>query len=882
MQSSRIFRACCLLLFCLAGLTPAAHAAEFSLRPTPDWVKSIAPGASDSPVRAAASGGAFYLLVDHQVKANGRKTQVYRRFVSQAMNAQGLDEVANIQIYFNPAFEHLTVHSLKVIRGEQATERVKQVQFNVLQRETDLEYQVYDEGRTASVFLKDIRVGDIVDYAYTIEGSNPVFGEHSFGRAGLQFSQPVARLNLRLLYPDQGQLKVLTQGPVERSKVIPLGGRREESWTLEDVAALTVDANAPSWFDPYPSVSWTTFADWSAVVDWARPLYRVPDTLPAGVQAQVEQIRAAHASPEDRATAALRWVQSEFRYLAMPIGTASHAPNSPALVMERRFGDCKDKTLLLLSLLDALGIEAYPALVNTDVQRGIRQQAPNPAAFDHVLVMLRIGATDYWLDPTREEQKGGLDQLYQPDFELALVVKEGVTELQPMDATRVNQRQVHVLVDASNGFDGDVELTITTTTKGAQTDTLRHTLATSNRSDMQQKYLNFYASYYRGIKVREPMEVESSKSGHQYQVTERYTLGNIATLSEETQRYEAPVYTPDVLEYLSAPEPLVRKAPLALDHPLEVNQITEVKLPDAWNVEETVTEVKDAAFTFRREVKLEGQVVTLSDRFTTLADHVPANEMARYAENLATARRAASFEFYWPKTPAEAKSGVAAEVGAPVGLNPGAVAGAIAAVLLAIGLSLWLYRFDPAARYQGPAHPLQGISGWLVLPAIAAATMPFVFGYSLYDNYSLLQQPTWLGLDAMAGAGAGSMRLMLAMTFIASPALFALSILFAIVFFQRRTSAPALFVLLTFSNLSVLIAEQLLMRQIGIEVLWTQKEADAHYMSIWQMALRAAIWIPYFLLSQRVRVTFVRRLRASPPVLDPVIENPEVAASTPV
>ena len=212
MQSSRIFRVTCLLLFCLAGLAPAAHAADFLLRPTPGWVKSIAPGASDSPVRAAASGGAFYLLVDRQVKANGRQTQVYRRFVSQAMNAQGLDEVANIQIYFNPAYERLMVHSLKVIRGEQTTERVNQVQFNVLQRETDLEYQVYDEGRTASVFLKDIRVGDIVDYAYTIEGSNPVFGEHSFGRAGLQFSQPVARLNLRLLYPDQGQLKVLTQG----------------------------------------------------------------------------------------------------------------------------------------------------------------------------------------------------------------------------------------------------------------------------------------------------------------------------------------------------------------------------------------------------------------------------------------------------------------------------------------------------------------------------------------------------------------------------------------------------------------------------------------------------------------------------------------------
>ncbi len=876
MISPRKLFACCFYVLGLLSLTVQARAAEFSVGATPTWVKTIAPGASDSPVRAAASGGAFHLLVDRQVKANGRQTQFYRRFVSEALNAQGLDEVANIQIYFNPAFERVVVHSLKVIRDGKPVERVDQVQFNVLQRETDLEYQVYDEGRTASVFLKDIRVGDKVDYAYTIEGSNPVFGEHSFGRAGMQYSQPVARLNLRLLYPDQGAFEVFTHGAVQRSKVIPLGGRREESWSLTDVAALNIDAQAPSWHDPYPSVSWTTFADWSDVVAWAQPLYRVPVTLPEPMQAQVDKIRAEYSTPAQRTAAALRWVQAEFRYLAMPIGIASHAPNSPELVVERRFGDCKDKTLLLLSLLDALGVDAYPALVNTEVERGLRHYAPNPAAFNHVLVMAHLGGADYWLDPTRDEQQGDLDQVYQPDFELALVVRDDVNDLQAMTAKRINLRQVQVIVDASRGFDDEVELTVTTTTQGAQTDTLRRTLATSSRNDMQQKYLNFYASYYRGISVREPMQVESSKSGHQIQVVENYSLGSIASLSEETQRYEAPVYTPDVLEYLSAPQSLVRNAPLQLDHPLEVTQVTQIKLPEDWNVEESVTEVKDAAFTFRREVKLEDKVVTLNDQFTTLADHVPADEMARYAENLASARRAASFEFYWPNAQAEAIAGDATDdatdAGPPSGLHPGAVAGAIASVLIAIGLAILLYRFDPVARYRGPPHDLQGISGWLILPAIAALVMPLMFGHALYGNYTLLEQSTWIGLVELAGGQIVPMYLMLAMSFIASPLLLALSILFAVLFFQRRTSAPALFITLMACNLTVLLAEYLFMRHIGMGTIWTEDEMAQHLKSMLQLVVRAVIWIPYFLVSQRVRVTFTRRRVATP------FTNPPIAA----
>ncbi len=192
--------------------------------------------------------------------------------------------------------------------------------------------------------------------------------------------------------------------------------------------------------------------------------------------------------------------------------------------------------------------------------------------------------------------------------------------------------------------------------------------------------------------------------------------------------------------------------------------------------------------------------------------------------------------------------------------------------LIAIGLAILLYRFDPVARYRGPPHDLQGISGWLILPAIAALVMPLMFGHALYGNYTLLEQSTWIGLVELAGGQIVPMYLMLAMSFIASPLLLALSILFAVLFFQRRTSAPALFITLMACNLTVLLAEYLFMRHIGMGTIWTEDEMAQHLKSMLQLVVRAVIWIPYFLVSQRVRVTFTRRRVATP------FTNPPIAA----
>lgn len=102
----------------------------------------------------------------------------------------------------------------------------------------------------------------------------------------------------------------------------------------------------------------------------------------------------ASADPGQRMLAALRFVQGQIRYLGVEIGAGSHAPSAPAVVLQRRFGDCKDKSLLAVTMLRSLGIDAEPALVNTNARRGIAGWLATPSAFDHVIARAHVkGAT---------------------------------------------------------------------------------------------------------------------------------------------------------------------------------------------------------------------------------------------------------------------------------------------------------------------------------------------------------------------------------------------------------------------------------------------------------------------------------------------------------
>ncbi|MFX8016048.1 hypothetical protein ABTK76_19275, partial [Acinetobacter baumannii] len=76
-----------------------------------------------------------------------------------------------------------------------------------------------------------------------------------------------------------------------------------------------------------------------------------------------------------------------------------------------------------------------------------------------------------------------LAQWVQSDHGLALVIEDGQQGFSPMAGpeARMQRQQLHVLLDASAGYDQPAQLTVTTHATGAAAENLRSTLASQSR-----------------------------------------------------------------------------------------------------------------------------------------------------------------------------------------------------------------------------------------------------------------------------------------------------------------------------------------------------------------------------------------------------------------
>jgi hypothetical protein len=839
----------------------------------PAWV-DVQAVPLDAPAPAEGlTQGQHFLLSDQQVRVIGSTLTDYRHVATRAVNERGVEETANVQIRFDPSYQTLTIHRIEVRRGGQVVSRVAAGAVQLLQRETSLESLIFDGRLTAHVALQDVRVGDVVETVYSLQGRNPVFGDHQFGSFDFDWGVPVAYRHARLLWPKGRALYWKRHNGAQPAQVTEVGDELDHRWRQRNVPARIVDSGSPGWWDPYVWIEWGEFEDWAAVARWALPLYRLPDGAMPAIDREAGRIAAQTADPEQRLLAALRFVQGQVRYLGIEMGANSHAPHPPDLVLQRRFGDCKDKTLLTLALLQRLGIPARAALVHTSLREAVADRLPTPWAFNHVLVQADLGTRRVWLDPTRTPQAGkGLAQWVQAEFGRALLVDAGTRELVPMAGlqARALKRELHAVLDASAGFDQPATLTVTTRAHGEAAEQLRDALATTARNDLQKQYLDYYAASYPGLAVDQPYTVRDDREANTVELVERYRMPSYWKRDEKRSRWNGELEVPDLIEWLRRPQAVNRQGPLALRHPVDFTLVSEFRLPGQWNIKPDRQAVDDPAFEMSREEAWQGgNVLVLTDHYRSRSNHVPAADMPRYVAQLEKARTAVNYSLYHT-------DGDAPQAAAGPAVPPARALGAdsphwlpLTLALLTAGGLVWLLRrvheWDPEPAPLPPGRvALAGIGGWLWLPALGLIATPFKVGKVLLESapamtvegWTLLSQP---GSPAYHPLLAPVLLFELALNL--TIAIGAVLTLWLMV--KRRSSLPRVYIGLWLLMFTALMCDAVAYNTIpSLQGQWTDKEIAESVRS----AVFGAIWITYFLRSDRVRRTFVNRRRPAPAV----------------
>ena len=874
----------------LAVAQQAVPARGLSFAPAPAWVDPQAVPLDATAPAEGLSQGQHYLLSDEQVRVNGATLTDYHHVATKAVNERGVEEVANVQIRFDPSYQTLTVHRIEVRRGGKVVSRVQSGAIKLLQRETSLESLIFDGRLTAHVALQDVRVGDVVETVYSLQGRNPVFGEHQFGSFDFEWGVPVAYRHARLLCPQGRPLHWKLHNGAQPARVTEVDGQLDHRWQQRDVPARIVDSGSPGWWDPYAWIEWGEFEDWAAVARWALPLYRLPEGANPAVDREAARIAAQTTDPEQRLLAALRFVQGQVRYLGIELGANSHAPHAPELVLQRRFGDCKDKTLLSIALLRRLGIPARAALVHTSLRQAVADRLPTPWAFNHVLVQADLDGRKVWLDPTRTPQAGkGLDQWVQAEFGRALLVDPSTRDLVPMAGlqARALQRELHAVVDASAGFDQPATLTITTVARGESAEELRDALATTARNDLQKQYLDFYTASYPGLAVDQPYTVRDDRDANTVELVEHYRMPSYWKRDDKRSRWNGELEVPDLMEWLRRPQAVNRQGPLALRHPVDFTLVSEFRLPGQWNLKPDHLVVDDPAFELQRDESWKGNVLTLTDHYRTRANHVAAADMPRYVAQLEKARTGVNYSLY--HTDGDAPQAEAASATAPAAVSaPGADSPhwlPLTLGLLSVGGLVWLtqrlYRWDPVPTPMPPGAVAEArVGGWLWLPVLGLIATPFKVGKGMLESAPAMTVQGWTLLSQPGSATYHPLLAPILLFELAlNLAIAAGALLMLWLMAKRRSSLPRLYIGLWLLMFTALLCDAIAYNTIpSLQGQWTDKEIFESVRS----AIFGAIWITYFLRSDRVRRTFVNRLHpvaALPTRIEPPADQVPTAAA---
>jgi transglutaminase-like putative cysteine protease len=671
-----------LMLVCLCAT--AAARSDFAVQTPPTWVRAIAPASPADPNTAGGETGSRYLLFDRQVRVTANGAERYYHVAEQVTSPAGLERAAQIELTFEPTYERLVIHHIRIVRGGETINALRPDEINVIQQEDELDERLYNGTLSAVAFLSDVRVGDVVDYAYSVNGDNPVLAGRYADTFALAFNEPVAYLHTRLLWPAARTLHLRPRHTDAQAVVTQTGDETEYLWERRAVPAAEYEDATPSWYSQTPVVQLSEFGAWADVARWAAPLYRTSDKLAPPLAAQVERWRRELPDAEARLLAARRFVQDEVRYLGIELGPYSHTPTQPDKVFQRRFGDCKDKSLLLATMLGALGIEAQPALVNTDARRALDDWQPSPYAFDHVIVRAQLAGKTYWLDPTISYQRGTLANAYAPEYERALVLNtnaDALTEI-PLAPTLEPTTRVRELYRVKD-FAAPVALNVTTAYHGQDADAMRFQLASQTRADLARDYLNYYAERNPSIEAAALPDIADDERANVITITERYSVPHF-------WKDSAHVFVADRLgEELAKPNVSRRTSPLRVSYPLNLEQLIEIELPHRQHVETGAEERANDALRFTAEATTVGQILRLRFTLRSLRDHVAAEDVAAHLALLDDARDLAGYEL---------KQGTPVKSSAPFDrLLDALFAVCLLGVLLLVGYG-WLKRRREARR----------------------------------------------------------------------------------------------------------------------------------------------------------------------------------------
>ena len=350
----------------------------------------------------------------------------------------------------------------------------------------------------------------IIDYAYSSNNRGHLMQGEFWHQVYFQTSAPVLHYRFTIHAPKKKTVYYQINSPQAiGSEPTITENRYTRTYTFEirDVPPLREEAFMPAVEDLAYSVNITSLGSWDKLMEWYGTLIREQDYVTPEIEQKTKALLRGAWSRKEKIKRLYEYVATNIDYVGIELGIWAIKPHSAPEIFKEGYGDCKDKTTLLSTMLSAVGIQSYPVLISAGESSRVVREIPSLSYFNHMILAVEENDNGglIWLDATAETCAFGdlpaSDQdrwalIVNPDF--LMKEREGIDQGRTSNSEKVGgmREQLYrfakspTIEAAANLKDVETRIQVKDDLSVQVTQTLTVTGAFNTKLRSQLKYIN--------------------------------------------------------------------------------------------------------------------------------------------------------------------------------------------------------------------------------------------------------------------------------------------------------------------------------------------------------------------------------------------------------
>jgi len=350
----------------------------------------------------------------------------------KVLNQRGIEKIGELSLQYDATDELLTINQVRVISPLGKVIKVGKKHI----RDVSLynNFPLYSNARARIISLPSLEEGSIVELSYTKKILNLI--DDKFFSSFFQFSslEPVMRSSYSIAFPKDMGIKNREINRAYKDKNARFSFKKDMDkkgyvlcqWRGEDISQIIPEPNMVAVSSIANGYALSNFSSWDQVYNWWWNLAKdkiEPDN-PSIKQAVAGLISGAK-DDRAKASAIYTFCTRDVRYVAVEYGRAGYEPHSASEILSNMYGDCKDQSILLVSMLRCAGIEAYPVILATWEHPDMEKSFP-ALYFNHAIAVCKIDGEWVYMDPTTYVVPFGFIPIDDQDRNVLVFTEDGL------------------------------------------------------------------------------------------------------------------------------------------------------------------------------------------------------------------------------------------------------------------------------------------------------------------------------------------------------------------------------------------------------------------------------------------------------------------------